>query len=228
MNKIIFNNINYKAGDIEFRDFSFEINTNQVTMLTGRSNSGINELLDILGGIIILDKEPVIYFSDNSKRVIRRSFVFRNGGLISNLNIEENFMLKLMHHFPDKNKEQLLDLIYNKLSEFNLGEIGKKRPSDLSLDEIKTAGFLRAVIDEPDLICMNEPLAECEMHTREKIINYVDDNKSKMTFIVINKTSKEFIEHSDWFVHIQKSKIINESNSIANLDLERYFADTKI
>ena len=90
----------------------------------------------------------------------RVAFVPANGGLMSSLNAWENISLSLAYHAPRRLPAALRE-VRSLLAE--LGGVGDdllaKLPEHMTLYERRLAAYLRALLEEPDLLVLDSPAA---------------------------------------------------------------------
>ncbi len=85
--------------------------------------------------------------------------VFRRGGWVSNLNVDENITLPLRHHSnldPGEIRERAAELG----KKFGLAELPSERPALCPRSILSRAEWTRAFLGEPELIILEEPLRD--------------------------------------------------------------------
>lgn len=173
------------------------------------------ELLKIVSGILEPQKGQVLYSGVDiykNRHIIGRksSFVFKKGGLLSNLTVEENIMLMLDYHRPELTKLDKKKMIKDKLKMFGVGYALESRPDNLSESTQKAVLYIRSIINNPDLVCMVEPLIYCDTHIKSAIIQDIKKRKKQYntTFLITDKTTiKYFIDFADLFIFMQDGAI---------------------
>lgn len=85
--------------------------------------------------------------------------VFRRGGWISNLNVDENITLPLRHH-TDLPPGEIRRRAEEAGRRFGLAELPDERPALCPRAALKRAGWVRAFLGEPALIVLEEPLRD--------------------------------------------------------------------
>lgn len=95
--------------------------------------------------------------AERSRLVRRIGYVPANGGLLSNLNAWENISLPIAYHAP-QNLGGALAEVHALLDE--LGgvddELLAKLPDDMTLYERRLAAYVRALLDGPDLLVVDD------------------------------------------------------------------------
>lgn len=85
--------------------------------------------------------------------------VFRRGGWISNLNVDENITLPLRHH-SDLDPEEIRERAERLGRKFGLPELPTARPALCPRSILRRAEWTRAFLSEPALIILEEPLRD--------------------------------------------------------------------
>ena len=105
----------------------------------------------------------------------RVGFVPANGGLISSLNAWENISLPIAYHSPKK-----LRALPAQLSEL-LDELGgvdqrmlARLPEDMTLYEKRLAGFVRALLESPELMVVENLAAGLGPTKRRRVARFVE------------------------------------------------------
>jgi phospholipid/cholesterol/gamma-HCH transport system ATP-binding protein len=144
---------------------SLQVFPGESVVIIGASGSGKSVLLKHIVGLLRPD-DGEIYF--DSKRIdhipeselmpIRRrcGFLFQMGALFDSLTVGENIAFPLQEH-TKKSKEEIAQLVRQKLAMVGLAGIEKKMPGELSGGQKKRVALARAIALDPQLILYDEP-----------------------------------------------------------------------
>ena len=115
------------------------------------------------------------------------------GILLQHLTVFENIALPLRHgQFQSTEKiSQSLDPL---LKDFELEGILDHYPSTLNLDQIKKVGFVRALMNDPDLLILDDPfegLDDKGIRTLRNFLSRVND-KGDATMVIFSRKSWEW------------------------------------
>jgi len=212
-------NIDFPATGIKLIDsVSFDIPLGKVTCVLGPSGSGKSILLKIMSGIIvpssgniIMDNIDIMTLNEDELKNIRRriSFVFQDGALLSNLSIRENLLLPVNFHFPDMTFTDKNNRINEFLKEYNIEHTLNKRPSEISSANRKIVAFIRALMTDPDVLIVDEPVANLDARSRKRILNDLLENKAKGKTIVLVTQALEVLNSMvDYVVVFGGGKVI--------------------
>lgn len=147
-----------------------------VTMLFGPSGSGKTTLLNCIAGLQIPDTghvqsgERVLFDSETgailpvSKR--RIGYVFQNLALFPHLSVEENVGYGLAH--VDGNERQRR--ISGVLESFRITPLRHRRPNAISGGERQRTALARALVTDPCVLLLDEPLSALDAAVRSAIL----------------------------------------------------------
>jgi len=137
----------------------------ELVAVMGPSGSGKSTLLHCLAGILTPDSGAIDYagrrvdrMSDDERSELRRTefgFVFQFGQLVPELSAAENVALPLM--LTGTKRRPALAAAATWLDRFGLGELGGRRPGELSGGQAQRVAVARAMVTEPRIIFADEP-----------------------------------------------------------------------
>jgi molybdate transport system ATP-binding protein len=135
-----------------------------ITVLFGPSGSGKTLTLDSLAGFLKPDRGRIllhdsILFDSGSGVCLppqRRSigYVFQNYALFPHMTVEQNLAFGIQRVPPLERRRR----IHEMLELFGLAERAKRRPRELSGGEKQRASIARALVTEPRLLLLDEPV----------------------------------------------------------------------
>lgn len=211
---------NIKAVD----DFSFTVKKGEIFVLLGTSGCGktttlkmINRLIEPDTGEIIINKENI---HTHPPEILRRSigYVLQDTGLFPHYTIRENIgvvpdLLKWDKVKTHARAEILLD-------KFNLSPdiYLNLYPDQLSGGQQQRVGFARALMADPPILLMDEPLGALDPVTRHQIrkeFKQLDELKGK-TIVLVTHDIPEAIELGDRICLMDKGKA-QQTGSAAEL-----------
>jgi len=186
-------------------------------------------LLEINSGELQLFNYDIKYVSyDKIKNIrTRTSFIFDEGGLISNISLYDNLILPLRYHFKNFSKIYLYKRIDRFLKYFNIDNFKHERPGAIDKETYKLFLYCRAFLLNPLIIYINEPFLFLGSNTRKYILDYLyrlQYNKNKILvscfsdieiaysiankFLVLNKEGvSRYFDSKDYIIDFMKSDL---------------------
>ena len=198
-------------GSIGQMDLSVElsINTGDFIALTGKSGSGKTTLLRILAGLeksksyIKIDDE-IWQDSFTCKAIQDRKigFVFQNYALFENMSVEKN----LLYVNKDNNLAQKL------LEMTELSELKDRFPSTLSGGQQQRVSLCRAMMNQPKLLLLDEPLSALDGYMRTKLQNEILalHKEFKTTTLMVSHDPSEIYKLANRVVVLENGKVKND------------------
>ncbi len=183
------------------RDVSMTIQKGEFFSLLGPSGCGKTTLLRIIagfddpdGGDIALDSSPVLSLPPNERHV---NTVFQNYALFPHLSVFDNvaFPLRLKKTVPATVKSKVGDY----LELVQLGAHADKMPAQLSGGQKQRVAVARALINEPSVLLLDEPLSALDAKLRQHMLIELDSihDKIGITFIYVTHDQQEALSVSD-------------------------------
>ena len=183
-----------KALETLTLDVKFEVNAGTVTALFGKSGAGKTTTVHSIAGLIKPDDGEItlnnkVLFNHNLRTnlpVYRRKigFVFQNARLFPHMTVKKNLLFGL----PRPNKIHIkitLDMVTKLL---DLSSLLDRRPQTLSGGERQRVSIGRALLSQPDLLLMDEPLSSIDLHLRAEILPFIQKIVAEVQIPVIYVT----------------------------------------
>ncbi|MFZ0626988.1 MAG: phosphonate ABC transporter ATP-binding protein [Acidimicrobiia bacterium] len=184
----------YDDGTVALDDVSFDVPDGQFLAVIGLSGSGkstllrcINRLIDPTDGRILWNGEDVTAASQEEMRRIRRriGMVFQHFNLVHRSKVITNVLagrlgytppaLALVNRFSKVDRERAMA----QLTRVGLESKAHNRSEDLSGGQQQRVGIARAMMQEPEMILADEPVASLDPVLAHSIMQYLEAiNKS--------------------------------------------------
>jgi len=208
MSDIVLQNLSLSIGNTTIlSDISENIYSGELYCIMGKSGSGKTAVLKALNGLYT-DVQGLVQFDGNNiynfntKDMLRFhrkcGFVFQNAALISSMSVMENLSLSFYYH-AKISENDTLSMIEPHLEFFGLSKkILKSNPSYLSPGEKIIICTIRALLKNPDFFFWDEPIANLDSITRDKIIALILKlKKLKKTNIIVTNSSGFALKYAD-------------------------------
>jgi putative ABC transport system ATP-binding protein len=162
------------------RGVNFTLGQGDFTAVVGASGSGKSTLLNMVGcidvpdsGEVLLEGCSVITLSDNEKSELRNrkiGFIFQTFNLIPVLNVFDNIELPLTIQ-THVDRQTRTDRVHDALEKVGLSDFRGHLPDQLSGGQRQRVAIARALVTQPALVLADEPTANLDSVTANKIID---------------------------------------------------------
>ena len=211
-------NVNKNFGDFQvLKNINLTIKKGEFFSLLGPSGCGKTTLLRIIAGF----EEPsigVLSFDDvnftqvpSNKRPVNT--VFQNYALFPHLSVFENVafplrLKKIPNNIIKQEVKKYLDLV-------KLYEHAKKYPAQLSGGQKQRIAIARALINQPSILLLDEPLSALDAKLRQQLLIELDTihDEVGITFIYVTHDQQEALGVSDRIAVMNEGRIIQIGNS---------------
>ena len=161
----------YDGETLVVRDFDLDVARGEFLTLLGPSGSGKTTCLMMLAGFesvtqgeIVLDGRPINNAPPHKRDI---GVVFQNYALFPHMTVDENVAFPLeVRKVPQAEIEartrRALDMV-------QLSGFGHRRPAQLSGGQQQRVAVARALVFEPKLVLMDEPLGALDKQMREQM-----------------------------------------------------------
>ena len=174
---------------------NLELEDQGITVVLGRSGCGKTTTLRILGGFETPDKGSVIFDGADitslppNKRQLNT--VFQKYALFPHMTIAENIAFGLK--IKKKSKSYIEDKIQYALKLVNLDGYGKRMPDSLSGGQQQRIAIARAIVNEPKVLLLDEPLGALDLKLRQDMQYELIRLKNELgiTFIYVTHDQEE-------------------------------------
>lgn len=179
----------YDDGTVALRDVSFEVPDGEFLAVIGLSGSGkstllrcINRLVDPTEGRILWNDEDITAASHEDMRRIRRriGMVFQHFNLVHRSKVVTNVLagrlgytspaLAIVNRFSKADREMAM----RQLGRVGLDTKANNHAEDLSGGQQQRVGIARAMMQEPEMILADEPVASLDPVLAHSIMQYLE------------------------------------------------------
>jgi phosphonate transport system ATP-binding protein len=179
----------YEGGVQALDNVSFSVEQGEFLAVIGLSGSGkstllrcINRLVEPTEGQIIWNGVDVTSANQSDLRLIRRKIgmVFQHFNLVERSQVITNVLsgrlgyvnpaLSLINRFPESDTEAAL----KQLERVEITDQAYKRADELSGGQQQRVGIARAMVQEPEMILADEPVASLDPVLAHSIMQYLE------------------------------------------------------
>ena len=234
MNKVLVNLEHISKsydGQMVLDDLNLYIRENEFLTLLGPSGCGKTTTLRILGGFehpdtgrVIFEEQDITNLPANKRQL---NTVFQKYALFTHMTIAENIAFGLK--IKNKSKSYIDDKIKYALKLVNLDGFEKRMPDSLSGGQQQRIAIARAIVNEPDLLLLDEPLGALDLKLRQDMQYELIRLKNELgiTFIYVTHDQEEALTMSDTIVVMNQGYIqqIGSPERIYNEPENAFVAD---
>lgn len=201
------------------RGINLSLKTGAFTALIGASGSGKSTLLNLIGcidepteGSIVIDGIDVSKLNDKAKSRLRNQkigFIFQSFNLIPVLNVFENIELPLLIQSKLDSKTRK-ERVQSAIKDVGLVDFIKHRPEQLSGGQRQRVAIARALAPQPLLVLADEPTANLDSVTSNKIIDLmIELNQKRQVTFLFSTHDEKLMNRVSHILHIQDGLMLS-------------------
>jgi putative spermidine/putrescine transport system ATP-binding protein len=161
----------YDGVNLVVKDLNIDIPRGEFLTMLGPSGSGKTTSLMMLAGFetathgeIYIDGKTINNVAPHKRGI---GMVFQNYALFPHMTVAENLAFPLQ--VRKMGKSEITQRVKVALDMVELGAFGNRRPAQLSGGQQQRVAVARALVFEPELILMDEPLGALDKNLREQM-----------------------------------------------------------
>jgi len=198
-------------GELILDDLNLTVPENSFVTLLGPSGCGKTTTLRIIGGFehpekgsVIFDGQDITDLPPNKRQL---NTVFQKYALFPHMSISENIAFGLT--IRGKSKSYIDDKIRYALKLVNLNGFENRDVNSLSGGQQQRIAIARAIVTEPRLLLLDEPLGALDLKLRQDMQYELIRLKNELgiTFIYVTHDQEEALTMSDTIVVMNKGYI---------------------
>lgn len=188
-----------------------KIEEGEFLSLLGPSGSGKTTILMILAGFeaatsgeILLDGKKINHLPPHKRGM---GVVFQNYALFPHMTVAENVAFPLeMRNVP---RAEIKAKVSRALERVRLGHLGDRKPTQLSGGQQQRVALTRALVFEPRVILMDEPLGALDKQLREEMQLEIRElhRRLGLTIVFVTHDQSEALTMSDRIAIFDRGKI---------------------
>lgn len=213
MGLISFNHV-YKTFPNGFevvKDFHMEIESGDFVVLVGAPGSGKSTVLRMLAGLeeptsgeIRIDGELLRNIPPEDRDI---SMLFQNYAIFPKMTVYDNIGFGLKHRNVP---ETIIEERVARVADFmEITELLRKKPKNLNAGDRQRVAFARAVVTDPKILILDEPLSnldeELRRHLRHKLV--LSHNELKGTILYIAHNNEDALELASKLIVMKSGEV---------------------
>lgn len=215
----------YGNGYEALKSIDVEIQDGDLVCLLGPSGCGkttilnlISGLLDPTGGDILFDGESVIHKHPKDRNI---GLVFQNYALYPHMTVLENVMFPLRVGKNKLPKEEAQKIAQKYMAITSIEEFADKKPGSMSGGQQQRVAITRALVQNPKILLLDEPLSNLDARLRLKIREEIRRlvKEIGITTIFVTHDQEEALSISDRIV-LMDAGVVQQYDEPQKLYLE--------
>ncbi|WP_038098937.1 ABC transporter ATP-binding protein [Thioalkalivibrio sp. HK1] len=191
----------YDGETLVVKDLNLDISKGEFLTMLGPSGSGKTTCLMMLAGFetathgdILLDGISINHIPPHRRGI---GMVFQNYALFPHMTVAENLSFPLEVRKIAKSERE--SKVKKALDMVEMGDFGGRRPAQLSGGQQQRIALARALVFEPQLVLMDEPLGALDKQLREKMQFEITDltHRLGITVVYVTHDQTEALTMSD-------------------------------
>jgi molybdate transport system ATP-binding protein len=196
-------------------DACFELPTPGVVALFGRSGCGKSTLVNVIAGLLdadtgrvalddraLLDTERRLNVPPERRRI---GYVFQDARLFPHMNVAANLK------YGEKRAPPHRYVSLNEVSDLlDLGSLMDRRTHQLSGGERQRVAIGRALLSQPSLLLLDEPLASLDAARRDEVLPYLEILRDQLAvpMVYVSHNFDEVLRLATYVVLMESGKTI--------------------
>ncbi len=173
MNFLRVENLSVSLDEFELKNINISLDRGDYLTIIGPTGAGKTILLEsIIGfhrpetGRIFLDNKDI---TDELPEKRRIGIVYQEYALMPHMTVRENIAFGLLKKYKARNEKEMVNAKVEAIaSDLNIHHLLERKPDTLSGGEQQRTALARALIVEPRLLLMDEPLSALDQQSRRK------------------------------------------------------------
>lgn len=163
-------------------DLSYEFSKGKIYVVRGGSGAGKSTLLAVLagflrpdGGEVFFEGEKIYGLKDEDYYKIhqKEGYVPQGNIFMKNLTVLENITVPFLLE-EDKDEKMLNGIALSYMERLKIADLKDKYPYEISGGEAKRVSIIRAMINEPSVLILDEPTTGLDKKTGKIILDFID------------------------------------------------------
>ena len=191
----------YDGENLVVKNLNLDVAKGEFLTMLGPSGSGKTTCLMMLAGFepathgeIILNGQPINNVPPHKRGI---GMVFQNYALFPHMSVAENLSFPLEVRGMGRSDRETR--VKRALDMVQLDDFGHRRPAQLSGGQQQRVAVARALVFDPDLVLMDEPLGALDKNLREQMqyeIKHIHENLG-VTVVYVTHDQSEALTMSD-------------------------------
>ncbi len=226
------------GGIVAVEDASFEIEAGTITGLIGPNGAGKSTTFNCITGALKPDSGTVHFQGENitglrPDQVANRGLVrtFQIARALDEMSVLENLMLSPKNQLGEsmwrsvtpgvrgtvvEQEEELRERVWEMLEFFEIDHLAEEYAGTLSGGQQKLLEMSRAMMTDPDMLLLDEPMAGVNPTLEEKLLDRIHDLRSQgYTFLLVEHDMDVIMENCEHVIVMHQGAVLAEGDPAA-------------
>ena len=205
------------------RGVSLDVHRGEFISIAGPSGSGKTTLLNLIGCVDVATRGTVRVVGQDTAALSEREltrlrletigFIFQSFNLVGVLSVFQNVEFPLLLQGRLRGPERRARVMAL-LEQVGLAEHARHRPNELSGGQRQRVAVARALVGGPQIVLADEPTANLDSVTGERIIDLMKEmNQRDGTTFIFSTHDAKVMSHADAIVRLADGKIVDRELS---------------
>ncbi len=176
-----------------FENLSYEFKEGKIYAVRGCSGAGKSTFLAVVagflrpdGGRVLLEEKNIYDIKDEDYYKIhqKEGYVPQSNILMKNLTVLENITVPFLLE-EDKDEEYLNETALVYLKKLGISDLKNKYPYEISGGEAKRVSIIRALLNDPKILILDEPTTGLDKKTGKIVFDFIDEYVKKGNTVII-------------------------------------------
>ena len=201
-------------GVVALQDVSFSIRDGEFFVMLGPTGAGKTTTLRIIAGLeqhdagtILFDDVPIDDYTPADRDV---AFVFQQYSLYPTMTVFDNLAFPLRSPLRRQPEEEVAARVKDAAEKLRIGHLLERKTAHLSGGEMQRVSIGRAIVREPRLFLMDEPLSNLDAKLREALrveLQHLQKTQGSTTLFVTHDQT-EALTMADRIAVLNEGRII--------------------
>ncbi len=200
------------------KNIELAIQEGEFTTIAGPSGCGKSTLLNLIGcmdtpttGEVYVEGQPISQLKDKELtrlRLEKLGFIFQSFNLIPVLTVYQNIEFPLLIHggFTKKERAARIDAL---MEEVGLQPQAQQKSNELSGGQRQRVAIARALVTQPRIVLADEPTANLDSATGERIIDLMKTiNRTHKTTFIFSTHDPQVMKQASRVVRLKDGAVL--------------------